>query len=94
MALAVAELLIRYPLTVIAEEAMFRGWMQPRLGRNGPVLSALLWAVYHLQQVSTIPTLVLFGLALGAVRWWRGNVRSSGLLHYASNAVFFVSTYL
>ncbi len=93
-ALAAAELVIRYPLTVFCEEAMFRGWMQPRLGRNGPVLSALLWGAYHLQQASTIPSLVLFGLALGLLRWLRGNVRLTGGVHLASDAAFFITTYL
>src|SRR5207244_114853 len=59
--LILAEVLIRYPLNVFAEEAFFRGWLQPRLGESGPVLSAVLWGGYHLQQVSTIPSLVLFG---------------------------------
>jgi hypothetical protein len=34
-ALAVAELAVRYPITVFALEALFRSWLQPRLGRNG-----------------------------------------------------------
>jgi membrane protease YdiL (CAAX protease family) len=94
LALGLAEIVIRYPLTVLAEEALFRGWMQPRLGSRGPVLSALLWACYHLQQVSTIPSLVIFGLVLGFLRWWKGNVRASGVLHYCSDAIFFLSNYL
>ena len=94
LALALAELLVRYPLTVFVEEAFFRGWMQPRLGPNGPVLSALLWGVYHLQQIKTIPSIVVLGLGLGLVRWWTRNVRLTGLVHFASNAAFFVSNYL
>jgi hypothetical protein len=39
-----------------------------------------------------MPSLVLFGL--GLVRWWQDNVRLGGVLHYVSNAIFFVSTYL
>jgi len=93
LALGLAEIIVRYPLTVIAEEALFRGWMQPRLGRNGPVLSALLWAGYHLQQVATIPSLVIFGLVLGFIRWHRGNVRGTGVLHYCSDAIFFLFNY-
>ena len=92
-ALVLAEVLLRYPLTVFAEEAFFRGWLQPRLGRNGPVLSAVLWAVYHLQQTSTIPSLVVFGLALGALRWWRGTVRVGATAHYLADVVFFLATY-
>lgn len=93
VALALGELLVRYPLTVVAEEALFRGILQPRLGRNGPVLSAVLWAAYHLQQTSTIPSLVLFGLVLGYLRWQRGNVRLTAALHYAGDAIFFITNY-
>ena len=94
LGLAVTELVIRYPLTVFSEEALFRGWLQPRLGRYGPILSALLWAIYHLQQASTIPSLVVFGLLLGGLRWLNGNVRLTSVIHYVSNAVFFITTYL
>jgi membrane protease YdiL (CAAX protease family) len=94
LALGLAELLVRYPLTVMAEETFFRGWMQPRLGSDGPVLAALLWAAYHLQQVATIPSLVIVGLFLGLLRWMTGNVRLSGVLHYISDAAFFISTYM
>jgi membrane protease YdiL (CAAX protease family) len=94
LALAAAELLVRYPLTVLAEEALFRGWMQPRLGVGGPVLSAVFWAAYHLQQVSTIPSLMLIGLGLGFVRWLTGTVRVTAPLHYAADAAFFVAGYM
>jgi membrane protease YdiL (CAAX protease family) len=92
--LAIAEIVVRYPLTVLVEEAFFRGFMQPRLGRNGPVFSALLWGLYHLQQASTIPSIVVFGLILGLIRWWTRTVRVTGTLHYLSNAAFFVGNYL
>ena len=91
--LILAEVLIRYPLNVFAEEAFFRGWLQPRLGANGPVLAAVLWGAYHLQQVSTIPSLVLLGLGLGALRWWQGHVRSTAAVHYVADVVFFLTTY-
>ena len=94
VALALAELVVRYPLTVFVEETFFRGFMQPRLGPNGPVLSAVLWGLYHLQQASAIPSLVVFGLALGLLRWWTRTVRVTGLLHYVSDAAFFIGTYL
>jgi membrane protease YdiL (CAAX protease family) len=93
LVLVLAEVLVRYPLTVFAEESFFRGWLQPRLPGAGVAGSALLWAGYHLQQVRTIPSLVLFGLGLGLIRAWTGNVRATALLHYGANVAFFVSTY-
>ena len=92
--LALGELVVRYPISAFVEEAFFRGWLQPRLGRQGPVLVALLWAIYHLQQISTIPSLVLYGLVLGFVRWWTRTIRMSGIIHYVGNAIFFVSNYV
>ncbi|HAM01013.1 MAG TPA: hypothetical protein DCQ30_02110 [Acidimicrobiaceae bacterium] len=93
LGLLLAEVLVRYPLTAFAEESFFRGWLQPRLGPSGPVLSAVLWGIYHLQQVSSIPSLIVFGLGLGALRWWLGNVRLTAAFHYASDVTFFVVTY-
>jgi hypothetical protein len=58
------------------------------------VIAALLWGAYLLEQVSTIPSLVLFGILLELVRWWLGNVRLTGIVHYASDALFFTTTYL
>ncbi|MGQ0432502.1 MAG: lysostaphin resistance A-like protein [Microthrixaceae bacterium] len=92
-AVLIGELLVRYPLTVFAEEALFRGVLQPRLGRYGPVLAALCWGGYHLQQASTIPQLIAFGIGLGFMRWWTGNVRATAIAHYLGDAVFLILTY-
>ncbi len=91
--LAVAEIAVRYPLTVLAEETLFRGWLQPRLPM-GPVASSVLWGAYHLQQVRTIPSLIPLGIGLGVIRWWTGDVRASGIVHYLSNVAFFVGNYV
>jgi membrane protease YdiL (CAAX protease family) len=94
LALTLAELLVRYPLTVFAEESFFRGWLQPRLPRWAPVMSGLLFAGFHLQQATTIPSLLPLGVGLGIIRWWTGDVRTTAAIHYASNAAFFLSTYV
>ena len=87
------EVVLRYPLTVFAEETLFRGILQPRLGRYGPVLAAVCWGCYHLQQASTIPQLIAFGIGLGYLRWRTGSVRVTGIAHYLGDAIFFVLTY-
>jgi membrane protease YdiL (CAAX protease family) len=90
-ALLLFELLVRYPITVLAEESFFRGFIQPRLTLAAPVVGGLLFAAYHLQQWQTIPSLVPFGIALGLLRWWLGNIWPGAVLHYAGNAMFILS---
>jgi hypothetical protein len=58
------------------------------------MLSGVLWSAFHLQQARTIPSLIPLGVALGLIRWWRGNVKATGVLHYAADASFFVSNYV
>lgn len=88
----VVELLVRYPITVFAEETLFRGWLQPRLPA-GILLSSLLWAGFHLQQIPTIPALIPFGIALGGIRWWTGDIRATLAIHYVGNAIFLIAAY-
>jgi membrane protease YdiL (CAAX protease family) len=91
--LLVFELAVRYPLTVFAEESFFRGYLQPRLPWAPPILSGVLWAGFHLQQANTIASLVPLGIALGTIRWWTGNVRTTAAIHYGLNAAFFLTNY-
>jgi membrane protease YdiL (CAAX protease family) len=92
--LILGELLLRYPLTVMAEEMFFRGWLQPRLGPWGPVLSGVLTGLYHLQQAATIPQSIMIGIVLGVIRWWTGTIRAGVVVHYISDASFFLATYV
>jgi membrane protease YdiL (CAAX protease family) len=92
--LILCELLLRYPLTVFAEEMFFRGWLQPRLGTWAPVLTGVLTGLYHLQQAATIPQSIMIGVVLGIIRWWTGNIRASLTVHYISDASFFLATYV
>lgn len=91
--LLACELILVYPLTVLAEELVFRGWLQPKLGRWAPVMSGLFWAAQHLQQWRTIPSLIPLGIGLGIIRWWSGTIRITGTLHYLSDSTFFVLNY-
>ena len=90
-AILVFELLVRYPVTVLAEEAFFRGYLQPRIAFAAPVVTGVLFALYHLQQFETIPSLVPFGIALGLLRWWLGTIWPGVVFHYAGNAIFILS---
>jgi len=90
-AVLLVQVLVVYPLTVLAEEAFFRGFLQPRLSLAPPVLSGVLWAAHHLQQAATIPWLVPLGLALGVLRWRRGDIRASGAVHDLGDVLFLVT---
>jgi membrane protease YdiL (CAAX protease family) len=85
------ELLARYPLQVVVEEVFFRGYLQPRLTVAAPVTVGVLFALYHLQQWKTIPSLVPFGIALGLLRWWLGSIWPGVAFHYVGNALFILS---
>jgi membrane protease YdiL (CAAX protease family) len=89
--LLVLELAVRYPATVLAEEAFFRGFLQPRIAFAAPVTTGVLFAAYHLQQFPTIPSLIPFGVALGLLRWWTGSIWPGVAVHYGGNAMFILS---
>jgi membrane protease YdiL (CAAX protease family) len=69
----------------IAEEAFFRGALQPRLGIW---LAALAFAAVHTQYALTVDTLLVFtlGCALGLIRRWL-NTTSAMTAHSAYNAL-------
>lgn len=90
-ALLVFELAVRYPIGVVVEETFFRGFLQPRIAAAAPLVSGILFAIFHLQQWQTIPSLIPFGIALGLLRWWLGSIWPGVLFHYAGNAMFILS---
>jgi len=85
------QLLIRIPLTVAAEELLFRGFLQPRMGRWAPVTVGVLFACYHLSQWWTIPQLIPLAIALGVLRWWTGSLLPGAAAHYAGNAIYLLA---
>jgi len=72
------------------EELYFRGYLLPRLSRHGgwaALLGGLLFALYHVWQWYSFPTLFLLGTALSAVVWWKRDIRLSIGLHVFANAL-------
>jgi membrane protease YdiL (CAAX protease family) len=90
-AVLVFELAVRYPIGVLSEEMFFRGFLQPRIAVAAPVVTGVLFAIYHLQQFETIPSLVPFGIGLGLLRWWTGSIWAGVAVHYLGNAMFILS---
>ncbi|GLX97312.1 CPBP family intramembrane glutamic endopeptidase [Herbidospora sp. NBRC 101105] len=73
----------------IAEEIYFRGWLQPRTP-GGPVVSCVLFAVYHLWQPYAWLTVFVVALPLAWART-RGGVVVPILVHYTMNALTFAA---
>ena len=72
------------------EELYFRGYLLPRLSRYGrwaPLLGGLFFALYHVWQLFSFPTLFLLGTALAVVVWWKRDIRLSIGLHVFANAL-------
>jgi membrane protease YdiL (CAAX protease family) len=72
------------------EELYFRGYLLPRLLRYGkwaPFLGGLFFALYHVWQLFSFPTLFLLGTALGYVVWWKQDIRISIGLHAFANGL-------
>jgi membrane protease YdiL (CAAX protease family) len=72
------------------EELYFRGYLLPRLSRYGkwaPFLGGLFFALYHVWQLFSFPTLFLLGTALAVVVWWKRDIRISIGLHVFANAL-------
>ena len=72
------------------EELYFRGYLLPRLSRYGrwaPLLGGLFFALYHVWQLFSFPTLLLLGTALAVVVWWKRDIRISIALHVFANGL-------
>ena len=61
-----------------------------RLSRHSkwaPLLGGLFFALYHVWQLFSFPTVFLLGVALGYVVWWKRDVRISISLHVFANVL-------
>ena len=85
----VLQLLVRYPLTVFSEESVFRGYLQVHL-RWGIVAGSVAFAMYHLGQWRTIPSLLPYALAGAVLVEWTGLLWPTAVVHYVLDAGFAV----
>jgi membrane protease YdiL (CAAX protease family) len=76
------------------EEIVFRGYLQRQLAAltgsmtAGILLQAVAFGLSHgYQGRASMAITGLYGLVLGIVAWWRGNVRASALAHAATDIV-------
>ncbi len=89
----VAVFLLQLVLTGIVlpwvEELYFRGYLLPRISRYGkwtPLISGILFGLYHSWQLFGFPTVFLLGVVLGYVVWWKKDIRLSITLHVIANS--------
>jgi len=77
-------------LPAVAEEFMFRGALQPILGRItrnmhlGIILSAILFSAIHLQFFGFFPRMIL-GIVFGYLFYWSGSLWIPILAHFSNN---------
>ncbi len=79
----------------VVEEIFHRGLVQPRLvPRLGPPaaigVTAVLFGASHVQLLQ-FPALVLFGVAVGALAYWRGRLAPAVVAHVVFNATAVVT---
>ncbi|MDI3298024.1 MAG: CPBP family intramembrane metalloprotease [Bacillota bacterium] len=71
----------------LAEETLFRGWLQPAAG---PVAATLLFVLVHIQYLGRPPALLAltaYGAVLAALRAWSGGLLAPWLAHWGLDAV-------
>lgn len=77
-------------LPAICEESLFRGAIQGTLRRSGSrraiLVTAFLFAAFHLNPVPLVPLFVL-GLVFGVMCWRTNSSIASMLAHFGNNAV-------
>jgi membrane protease YdiL (CAAX protease family) len=78
----------------MCEEIVFRGYLQRQLAAltksaaAGIVLQAIAFGVSHgYQGAASIATTGLYGLLLGLLAWWRGNIRACALVHATTDII-------
>jgi hypothetical protein len=84
-------------LPAVAEEAMFRGVLQPLLVKGsgkhfGIVLTSLIFALLH-QQFQVLLAIFVLGLVLGYLREWTKSLWVPTLVHFVNNGSIVVMVY-
>lgn len=70
------------------EELYFRGFLMPRISRFkawAPIMSAFLFALYHVWQLFDFTAVFLSGLVFAFAVWWKRDVKLGISLHLAAN---------
>ena len=95
LTLLVVSLLLSGLLAPVVEELYFRGYLLPRIDRLGwraPLLSAALFALYHLWALPAAPGRAIGFLPLAYFAWRRRNVSLAILVHCLLNLVAVIAS--
>ena len=95
IALLVVSLILTGLVAPVVEEIYFRGYLLPRIERLGwlaPLLSAVLFAVYHLWALPAAPGRALGFLPIAIFAWRRRNITLGILVHCALNLLAVVAS--
>lgn len=79
----------------IVEEVYFRGYLLPRMGRLGklaPLMSTLLFSLYHLFSPWEIITRIVAVLPFTYVVWYKKNIRIGMFVHCLGNLLGLIGT--
>ena len=77
----------------VSEELLFRGGVQGSLKRYPIILSAIIFAIIHLNPAQ-LPAAFLLGLLLGYAYWWTGSLIAPVCIHVLNNGSACLMTYL
>jgi len=72
------------------EELYFRGFLMPRISRFkawAPIISAFLFALYHVWQLFDIAVVFFSGLVFAFAVWWKRDVKLGISLHVFANVL-------
>jgi membrane protease YdiL (CAAX protease family) len=72
------------------EELYFRGFLMPRISRFKawtPIISAFLFALYHVWQLFDFTAIFLSGLVFAFAVWWKRDVKLGISLHVFANVL-------
>ncbi len=95
LTLLVVSLLLSGLLAPVVEELYFRGYLLPRIDRLGwraPLLSAALFALYHLWALPAAPGRAIGFLPLAYFAWRRRNVSLAIIVHCLLNLVAVIAS--
>jgi membrane protease YdiL (CAAX protease family) len=86
--LVLATVLVRWPVSVVAQQVLFFGWLQPRLAASGLTTAALLYAGYHLYDPVTAAFVLPLGFAFAYLRQRSGTIYPGIALHWLAQLGF------